>query len=209
MIHSHSAYPQNWELISEQLADQSYAVADQFLSPEQVLLFNQMVLNHYQSGQFKTAGVGRGLTYLEKEKVRGDQIYWLSEKNTDPLIRNYWEDIARLTQYLNRTCFLGLRSSEFHFAVFPIGQEYKRHLDVFKDSDARKISVIVYLNPEWQEDWGGALRLYLPNGELDIQPLGGRMVCMRSELIEHAVLPVKRERYSLTGWLKTADPLLI
>jgi SM-20-related protein len=208
MIHSHSAFLHNWELISEQLALQSYAVVDQFLSPEQVLLFYQMVINHYQSGQFKTAGVGRGLTYLEEEKVRGDQIYWLSEKNTDSLIQNYWEDIGRLTQYLNRTCFLGLRSSEFHFAVFPIGKEYKRHLDVFKDSDARKISVIVYLNPEWQEDWGGALRLYLPDGELDIQPLGGRMVCMRSELIEHAVLPVKRERYSLTGWLKTADPLL-
>lgn len=209
MIHSRNAYLHNWELIADQLAQQSYAVVDQFLSTEQVILFHQLVFDYYQSGQFKNAGVGRGSNYLEKEKVRGDQIYWLSENTTEPLIKNYWEDIDRLSQYLNRTCFLGLSSSEFHFAVYPVGKEYKRHLDVFKDSDTRKISVVVYLNPEWHADWGGALRLYLPEGTVDIDPVGGRMVCMRSELIEHAVLPVKKERYSLTGWLRSSETRLI
>jgi SM-20-related protein len=198
----------DWEQIAQQLASQSYTVVDHFLSPDQVTLFYRLALEYYQSGQFKSAGVGRANQYTQKDQIRGDRIFWLEEQSEEVLIQNYWEDISRLRQYLNRSCFLGLRSGEFHFAVYPVGAEYKRHLDVFKNSDARKISVIVYLNPVWDPEWGGALRLFLPEGELDIHPLGGRMVCMRSELIEHAVLPVKKERYSLTGWLKTADPLL-
>lgn len=207
MIHRPHTLIQDWEQIADQLATQSYTVVDDFLSAEQVLLFHELSLQYYQSGQFKNAGVGRAHHYTKKEQIRGDQILWLDEHSSEPLIRNFWEDISLLRQYLNRTCFLGLHSGEFHFAVYPVGKEYKRHLDVFKDSDARKISVIVYLNPEWKPEWGGALRLFLPEGEVDIYPLGGRMVCMRSELIEHAVLPVKKERYSLTGWLKTAEPL--
>lgn len=207
MIHRPPTFLRDWEQIADQLASQSYTVIDNFLSADQVSLFYQLALQYYQSGQFRSAGVGRAHHYTNEDQIRGDQILWLDERSEDPLIQNYWEDIDRLRLFLNRTCFLALRSGEFHFAVYPIGKEYKRHLDVFKDSDARKISVIVYLNPEWKPDWGGALRLFLPQGDVDIYPLGGRMVCMRSELIEHAVLPVKKERYSLTGWLKTADTL--
>jgi SM-20-related protein len=208
MIRHPKSLLHDWEQIADQLASQSYAVVDNFLSADQVTLFYRLALNYYQAGQFRDAGIGRAQHYTQKDQIRGDQIFWLDEHSDEVLIQNYWEDIGHLRQYLNRTCFLGLRSGEFHFAVYPVGAEYKRHLDVFKDSDARKISVIVYLNPVWEPEWGGALRLFLPEGEVDIHPLGGRMVCMRSELIEHAVLPVKKERYSLTGWLKTSDPLL-
>ncbi len=207
MIHISHTLIRDWERIADELASQSYAVVDNFLSSDQVSLFHTLTMDYYQAGDFKEAGIGRMQNYSKKDQIRGDQILWLDEQSAEPLIQNYWEDIGLLQQYLNRTCFLGLHSGEFHFAVYPIGKEYKRHLDVFKDSDARKISVIVYLNPEWKPEWGGALRLFLPDGELDILPVGGRMVCMRSELIEHAVLPVKKERYSLTGWLKTADTL--
>ncbi len=208
MIKKHQPLTLNWESIARQLADHSYAVVDDFMSKEQVAIFYQLAREYYQSGAFKKAGVGRGDHYQQKENIRGDQIFWLSQQTEQPLIQNFWADIDRLIQYLNQTCFLGLRSSEFHFAIYPPGKEYKRHLDVFKDSDARKISVITYLNPVWKREWGGALRLFLPEGEKDILPKGGRMVCMRSELLEHAVLPVKKERYSLTGWLKTADTLI-
>ncbi len=198
----------NWELIAGQLADQSYAAVDDFMSKEQIAVFYQLAKDYYEAGMFRRAGVGRGDNYQKKENLRGDQIYWLSSETNEPLIQNFWADIDRLIQYLNHTCFLGLKSSEFHFAIYPPGKEYKRHLDVFKDSDARKISVITYLNPVWEPEWGGELRLFLPEGEKDILPKGGRMVCMRSELLEHAVLPVKKERFSLTGWLKTSDVLI-
>ncbi|MCB0627245.1 MAG: 2OG-Fe(II) oxygenase, partial [Saprospiraceae bacterium] len=42
----------------------------------------------------------------------------------------------------------------------------------------------------------------------EILPVGGRLVLFRSELLEHEVLPARRERYSLTGWLRNDDPVL-
>jgi SM-20-related protein len=88
-----------------------------------------------------------------------------------------------------------------HRTIYPIGSFYKRHLDQFKKDDKRKLSVICYLNTDWKESEGGQLRIYLPNGSTDIFPLAGRLVCFRSDLLEHEVLPATRERLSLTGWL--------
>ena len=95
-----------------------------------------------------------------------------------------------------------------HFALYPPGAFYKRHLDAFKERNARKISLILYLNQDWQVTDGGQLRMYLPEQRLDISPLGGRLVCFRSELIEHEVLPAKRDRLSITGWLTNKNPFV-
>lgn len=61
--------------------------------------------------------------------------------------------------------------------------------------------MICYLNENWREDEGGQLRVYFPAGTKDFFPTAGRLVCFRSDLLEHEVLPATRERLSLTGWL--------
>ena len=78
---------------------------------------------------------------------------------------------------------------------------YRRHLDQFKKDDHRKLSVICYLNEGWKEEHGGQLRIYRTDGPLDILPVAGRLVCFRSDQLEHEVLPATRERLSLTGWI--------
>ena len=85
--------------------------------------------------------------------------------------------------------------------VYPAGSFYKRHLDQFKADDHRKLSVICYLNNNWTAERGGQLRLHLSTDILDILPLAGRMVCFRSDQIEHEVLPAIKDRLSLTGWI--------
>jgi SM-20-related protein len=85
--------------------------------------------------------------------------------------------------------------------VYPVGSFYKRHLDQFKQDDHRKLSLICYLNEDWKETHGGQLRMHLPLGMVDVLPIGGKLVCFRSDMIEHEVLPATRERYSLTGWI--------
>jgi SM-20-related protein len=98
---------------------------------------------------------------------------------------------------------------EFHYAVYPKGTFYVRHLDTFRNDDRRKLSVVCYLNEkDWDPANGGELTLYLPgdSGEkaLDIYPFPGRVVIFESQVLEHEVKPVKNgERYSITGWLKT------
>ena len=75
--------------------------------------------------------------------------------------------------------------------------------DRFRDDDRRTVTVVLYLNEEWQPDEGGELRLYLPDGRVhDVMPLGGSLACFMSADFPHEVLPATRERLSLTGWFR-------
>jgi SM-20-related protein len=90
-----------------------------------------------------------------------------------------------------------------------VGTFYRRHLDRFRTDSKRKLSVITYLNEGWQPTHGGQLLIYRPQPDapeetISIDPLGGRMVCFDSGLLEHEVLPATRDRLSITGWLRTA-----
>ena len=106
-----------------------------------------------------------------------------------------------LIAYMNKTLYLSLKDFEVHMTVYPAGSFYKRHLDQFKKDDHRKLSVICYLNSDWKEEHGGQLRMYFENKTQDFLPLAGRLVCFRSDQIEHEVLPSTRERLSITGWI--------
>jgi SM-20-related protein len=76
------------------------------------------------------------------------------------------------------------------------------------NDSSRKLSVVCYLNDEdWKPEYGGELTLYFNQDgaetSKDIYPLQGRLVVFESQVLEHEVKPVKRERLSITGWLKT------
>jgi SM-20-related protein len=128
------------------------------------------------------------------EGIRRDEIYWLERPHAE------FEELRLL---LNRDLFLGLRSLESHYAYYPPGGFYRRHVDRFRADDARTVSFILYLNENWKPADGGRLRLYLKNEEVDIDPVGGTLVCFMSGEIEHEVLESRAPRFSYTGWMKT------
>jgi len=104
---------------------------------------------------------------------------------------------------------MGIEEKEFHYAIYPEGTYYQRHVDAFKNDDRRTLSMVFYLNDEdWKEEYGGQLALYLPKEDgteetVNILPVAGRLAIFDSKIIPHEVLPVKQPRYSITGWLKT------
>ena len=154
------------------------------------------------AGQLNPAGIGRGDQQQVQEGIRGDRIGWL-ESGQSAAGDRYLALMESLRQALNRELFLGLEELESHFALYPPGACYQRHLDRFRDDDSRTVSVIVYLNEDWQPDDGGELRLYLPDGRVhDVLPLGGSLACFLSADMPHEVLPARRERLSLTGWFR-------
>jgi SM-20-related protein len=113
--------------------------------------------------------------------------------------------LDRIRAAINRTAFLGLAEFEAHYAAYPPGAGYARHRDRFRDSDARVVSWVTYLNPEWRDEDGGALRLYTEDGQggertIDRLPTGGS-ICFLSE-IEHEVRPAHRPRHSIAGWMR-------
>lgn len=134
--------------------------------------------------------------------LRGDSTCWLDPASAEPAESAYWRQMQALRQAMNERLMLGLEELEAHYALYPPGAGYVRHRDRFRDEDTRVLSSVLYLNQDWQAADGGALRLYLADGEHDVVPLGGSLVLFLSAEIEHAVLPARRERLSIAGWFR-------
>jgi SM-20-related protein len=126
---------------------------------------------------------------------------WLEEPNTG-VAGEFLAWLTELRTELNRELFLSLVEAELHFALYPAGGFYRKHIDNFRGSSARLVTVILYLNPDWQPEQGGQLQMYLDNKTLEVAPEAGTLVLFLSERFEHEVLPTEQERLSLTGWLR-------
>ncbi|MBD7975714.1 2OG-Fe(II) oxygenase [Pseudomonadaceae bacterium Sa2CUA2] len=154
------------------------------------------------AGELAPAAIGRGGGQIVNEGIRNDHILWL-EAGQSAAGDQYLALLDELRQALNRELFLGLEELECHFALYPPGGYYLRHLDRFRDDDCRTVTVVAYLNEaDWLPEHGGALRLHLPDGPRDVVPMGGTLICFMSDRIEHEVLPATRPRLSLAGWFR-------
>jgi SM-20-related protein len=190
----------HFEAIADGLAEHGYAVIDQFLSQQEVgAILDLEELR--DTANMKRAGIGNSQSLQVQEGIRGDYINWLDRETSPQPVKVYLTRLDELIAFLNQSLYLSLKDYEAHFTKYPPGTFYKRHLDQFKYDDHRRLSVICYLNPEWKEEEGGALRMYLLDKTLDVLPEAGRLVCFRSDIIEHEVLPATRERLSITGWM--------
>jgi len=153
-------------------------------------------------GELTPAGVGRGRGQEVREGIRGDHIQWLEPGQAAPS-DEYLQLMDSLRQALNRGLYLGLEEFESHFALYPPGAFYLKHIDRFRDDDARTVSAVLYLNDGWLPEHGGQLRLYLDDGVIhDVQPAGGCLAVFLSADMPHEVLPATRERLSVTGWFR-------
>lgn len=153
-------------------------------------------------GELAPAAVGRGPFSEIREGIRGDHIQWL-EPGQDEACDSYLGLMDSLREAMNRGLFLGLEDFESHFALYPPGAFYRKHVDRFRDDDRRMVSAVIYLNDAWLPEHGGQLRMYLKEGrEHDVVPTGGCLVVFLSGEVPHEVLPATRERLSLTGWFR-------
>ena len=185
-----------------------YSIVDNFFSREEVLSLRESLIEKYEEDKFRKSAIGNQANEQVIEAIRGDFILWLDEDKANAAERAFFAKLNDFQEYLNRTCFMGINEKEFHYAVYPEGTFYKRHLDTFQNDSRRKLSLVCYLNDEdWQSGYGGELTIYIDdNGNeksIDIYPVQGRMVVFESQVLEHEVKPVNRERLSITGWLKT------
>ena len=153
-------------------------------------------------GELAPAAVGRGPFQEIREGIRGDHIQWL-EPGQAEACDTYLGLMDSLRVALNRGLYLGLEDFESHFALYPPGGFYLKHLDRFRDDDRRMVSAVIYLNPGWLPEYGGQLRMYLKGDvEYDVVPTGGRLVVFLSGEVPHEVMPATRDRLSLTGWFR-------
>jgi SM-20-related protein len=158
-------------------------------------------------GEFKRAGVGRGNGLEVRDEIRSDQILWLRPENATAGQTVYLDKLEVLRLALNRSLFLGLLDFEGHFAIYPEGAFYKPHLDRHAGTSERIVTVILYLNPDWQPGDGGELKLWTTSGEKTgtfelIEPRLGTLVCFLAGDFWHEVMPAHKTRMSITGWFR-------
>ncbi|MET0029579.1 MAG: 2OG-Fe(II) oxygenase [Candidatus Thiodiazotropha sp.] len=163
-------------------------------------------LKSLDTERFKPAGIGRQADEMNNPFVRTDRIRWLDP--SVPVMAAYLDWTEHLRLAINRRLFLGLFDYECHFAHYPPGAYYKRHLDAFQGERNRVLTTVCYFNPNWQPGDGGQLLIHDPQtGELmeTVQPAYGTMVVFLSERFPHEVLPAQRDRYSIAGWYRVIN----
>jgi SM-20-related protein len=196
---------ENLDRIADSLAAQGRMVVDDFFGPELTAALRSDCQTLNGLGDFREAAVGRGERRQILTEVRGDEILWLQQPASSEPQRTCLDRFELLRLTLNRTLQLGLFEFEGHFARYPAGASYARHIDQLRGDSRRRLSCVVYLNENWKPAEGGELRLYLGGDDAefeDVLPQGGRLVVFLSGRFAHEVLPAKRERLSIAGWFK-------
>lgn len=156
-----------------------------------------------EEDRLRRAGIGRETDYQLDRDIRRDRIRWLNRESD--VQAELLDVILELKQRLNRALFLGLFEFEGHFALYPEGAFYRSHYDSFRGAANRIVSLVLFLNPDWQPEHGGELVLYADDETTErarIAPLDGRLVLFLSEEIPHEVLPTRAPRRSVAGWYR-------
>lgn len=196
----------DFDLIADRLASDRWLVIADWLEPplQQALLATSR--QRAQTGLLSPARVGRADDLHRAPDVRGDAIQWLEASDSAGCVLSLLQRLDELRAALNERLYLGLVEIEAHFAHYPPGARYRRHLDRFRSDDARALSAVIHLGEPWLGEHGGELRLYLedPDGEtsIDLHPAPGQLVLFLSGEIEHEVLPTRRDRYSVACWMR-------
>jgi SM-20-related protein len=191
--------------VSADLSATGISIRDQFASAAEVSALRECARTRESRGEFAPARVGRQGAERRRENVRGDFTCWLDEPLLPPerLLLKRMEELRR---HLNRDAYLGLFELELHYAKYPAGAAYSRHVDQPQGSTQRRLSLVLYLNPGWQSTDGGVLRIHHADERfVDVEPIAGRLVCFLTPGRIHEVLEARCERLSVSGWFRGAS----
>lgn len=190
----------------DDLAAQNWAASAQIFSQEFCQALAHECQNLHSAGALNKASIGAPSSKTVNQEIRGDFTLWLDEVSGSELQKNFLSHLELLKQKLNESFYLGLQRFESHFALYPPGAGYDKHIDNHRGSGARRITFILYLNAHWQKGDGGELNIFAPDNDeqllAQVEPRLGTFVLFRSELFPHQVEKSHSSRLSLTGWFR-------
>jgi len=200
-----SHYRPLFDMITNDLVKQGWSITPHFFNPGLTTALRDELLQHAAAGELRAARIGKGAQQTLRSDIRSDTTLWL-DGATQPQ-RDYLELMELLRQHLNRELFLGLNDLETHFALYPPGSGYSKHLDSFRNNNLRRITVVSYLNQAWRPEDGGELLLFNDSGAVleRVLPEAGTLVCFVSAQIPHEVAITRRQRASIAGWFRVRD----
>lgn len=120
-----------------------------------------------------------------------------------PHFRKFQEDLRLLVPLQDRF--------ELQLGWYPgDGMGYAAHFDDVPPDDektnVRRVTAIMYCNPEWKPEHGGEIRIWTQDHEgcriVDVEPLAGRILIFLAGCVRHEVRPCWAGRCALTCWLR-------
>eukprot|EP00811_Abedinium_folium_P036867 NODE_9536_length_1417_cov_3.268992.p1 GENE.NODE_9536_length_1417_cov_3.268992~~NODE_9536_length_1417_cov_3.268992.p1 ORF type:complete len:431 (+),score=121.58 NODE_9536_length_1417_cov_3.268992:49-1341(+) len=225
--------PATLTLLAKQLHDATWLLVEDFLTPEVAATLEASVASRPEGVPPTDGNIdgwikgGTASSHGWREHRRGDIDRFSASDEQMPGTSAFFEAggalLLGLRQNGNPEVEEWLRHVDFHndamFAVYPGGaSRYVKHIDNAQwPTDGRRVTMILYLNREWEPAHGGCLRLYEPGianmqTKADIEPLHNRLVVFWSEEMPHEVLPCHAARAAVSMWfidtkesLKTYD----
>jgi hypoxia-inducible factor (prolyl hydroxylase) len=209
-----------------QLNTNHYCVLDGFLGDVALRELRGEIESLHTNGTMKSgvlAGgtTGKNLSYVH-EKVRGDLVHWMDPtdhgftqmpiymKKVDTLISELGQWCDALTNIKNR--------SKAMVTVYPGGgAHYVKHCDNHchsgdgENCNGRRLTTLLYLNPDWEPGDGGELKIYHPaprhsETKAVVSPIGDRLVVFWSDYrVPHEVTHSVKPRYAITLWYYNHD----
>lgn len=196
-----TSFTSSWNLdqILDDLNEFGFTLIDDVYPAEYVESLVKECSTHL--AEFRAAGVQNGVV----SHIRSDHILWIDGQL--PIAQQHIQALEEFSQALNQAFYLGIKEVEAHFACYNAGEFYALHRDNPQQKNDRMISTVFYLHKDWQEDWGGQLRLQDKNGQWHIiQPIPNRLAIFQSDLL-HEVLLSKQQRLSITAWLRSGGSI--
>jgi SM-20-related protein len=189
----------------DQLTDQAWALLPEFLDKGETQRLIELWQTHHAQARPATISVQKS----HVPEIRGDLILWLPQAFM-PVEDPFLLQLQQLRRQLSEGLYLNLHDFEAHFAFYPPGAGYDAHFDqprVRGELKGRRLlSMVVYLNPDWQPGDGGELILWADSGMSkvlqSIAPVAGQAVLFRSDQIFHQVRAAKAPRLSIAIWFR-------
>ena len=196
-----SKLPASWNInqVLDDLDQHGFALIDHAYPADYVTdLVNECTAH---LNQFREAAIQNGVV----SKICSDHILWIHPELA--VAQHHVATLSLLSEQLNQAFYLGIREVEAHFACYHAGEFYALHRDNPQQKNDRVFSTVYYLHEQWQDDWGGQLRLQDKNGEWHIiQPQPNRIALFQSDLL-HEVIEAKQQRLSITAWLRSGNSI--
>jgi SM-20-related protein len=177
-------------------------ISENFLSLALSENLRNNLIKLFEDDQLISAKTGNGSETNLNAAVRSDKIFWLDRIHENQHENDFFDIMDAFMVFLNQTCYTGISSYEFHYALYEKGSFYKKHFDQFKSNASRQYTMIFYLNTNWKLADGGELCVYFQDSSQNISPTNGKSVFFKSSELEHEVLLSHAKRMSITGWFR-------
>lgn len=189
--------------IINQLDQSGFAVADDFISNETLSGLLGRIISLDDLGLFEpTESLDERFVSEKVNYNQGQRLYFTEEEKLKTVVIDLMDQLHHLATVVSEHYQLSITIQELHYSVFFENAVYSKHTDSTPEHSNRKFSFLIYLNNNWEEESGGALKLF-PYGDeeaVNILPLAARLVIFDSEKIPHEVLAAKRNRYAIKGY---------